>query len=135
MFCTKCGKPVSNEANFCIACGTAMSMPNNSSGVASNPNEAVPSASSADISWGVVAANFLGMLVIAYMTYPFPSELKSSGAPIYLLIRFGAPAFFAAVVTAIFYAFRKKKEGRLLKRSFVIATWVFLGLIVLGERS
>ncbi len=100
----------------------------------SKPDD-VPSASSSDISWGVVAANFLGMLIIAYMTYPIPSELKSSDAPIYLLIRVGMPAFFAAVVTAIFYAFRKKKkEGRLLKRSFVIATWVFLGLVVLGER-
>ena len=133
MFCSKCGKPVNDGASFCSACGTQATSASQSDPVTPSSIAAAP-ASSLDISWGMVAGNVLGMLVIAYMTYPIPSELKSSGAPIYLFIRVGLPAFFAAVVTAIFYAFWKKKEGRLLKRSFVIATWVFLGLVVLGER-
>ncbi|MGZ8225777.1 MAG: DnaJ domain-containing protein [Methylococcaceae bacterium] len=87
-----------------------------------------------DISWGMVTANFFGMLLITYMTYPVPAELKSQNALAYLLIRVGAPAFVAAIITGIFYLFRKDKERCLLKRSFVIASWVFLGLVVIGDR-
>lgn len=134
MFCSKCGKPVNDGASFCSACGTQVTSARESDPVTPNSIATAP-ATSLDISWGVVAGNFLVMMVVAYMTYPIPSELKSSGAPIYLLIRVGVPAFFAAIVTTIFYTFRKKTEARLLKRSFVITAWVFLGLVVLGGRS
>ena len=131
MFCSKCGKSINPGAAFCSSCGASVG----STDVAAGTAPVVPSAGAGDISWGMLAANFVGMLLIAYMTYPIPAELKRPDAIVYLLIRVGVPAAFAVVVTGLFYAFRKKKEGRLLRRSFVIASWVFLGLVVLGERG
>jgi DnaJ domain/Sel1 repeat len=88
-----------------------------------------------DISWGKVGINFIGMLLIAHMTYPNPAELKSPAALGFLLLRLLVPTMIALFTTSIFYVFRKKSERPLLKRSFIIATWVFLGLIVLGEHN
>lgn len=143
MFCHKCGAGLQPDANFCGKCGasvaTASDPPVSQSHETTPPvtvaKDALKLDSSSDMSWGMMTLNFVGMLIIAYMTHPIPSELRSSSAPIFLLIRIGVPAFFSAIVVAIFYAFRKKKEARLIRRSFVIATWVFLGLTVLGVRS
>jgi fluoride ion exporter CrcB/FEX len=135
MFCSKCGEPINPGAAFCSSCGTQVSAQLHALQPVTETVSVTAPASSGDISWGMFAANVVGMLLIAYMTYPIPAELKRPDALVYLLIRVGVPAIFAAIVTGLFYAFRKKKEGRLLKRSFVIASWVMLGLVVLGERG
>jgi TPR repeat protein len=88
-----------------------------------------------DIAWRMVAVNFIVMLFIAYITYPIPADLKSSNAPIFLFIRIAIPALMALVVTSLFYLFRKKKEGPFQKRSFIIASWFFLAMIVVEESS
>jgi len=142
MFCQKCGSGLQVDTKYCGKCGVPV--PEKSDEIKSSTDEIFLANSiskdnelthsSTDISWGMLALNILGMLVIAFMTYPIPSELRGSGASIYLLIRIGLPAICAALITAVFYAFRKKKEGPLIRRSFVMATWVILGLVILGER-
>ncbi len=88
-----------------------------------------------DLSWKAIAANFLGLLLVAYITYPNPAGLKGPDAPLFLFFRLVTPSLIATVVTAIFYIFRRQKEKPLVKRSFTIATWFFLGMIVYGEYS
>ena len=131
MFCSKCGKSTNPGAAFCSSCGAQV----DSTDVEAATAPTIPLAGAGDISWGMVAANFVGMLLIAYMTYPIAADLERPDAIVYLLIRVGVPAVLAVVVTGLFYAFRKKEEGRLLRSSFVIASWVFLGLVILGERG
>ncbi|MBL9190280.1 MAG: zinc-ribbon domain-containing protein [Opitutaceae bacterium] len=130
MFCSKCGKSINQDAAFCSSCGTRVGR----TGVEKIAPLTAPTASAGDISWGTVAANLVGMMLIAYLTYPVSAHLERPEAIVYLLIRVGIPAVLAVIVTGLFYIFRRKKERRLLRRSFVMASWVFLGLIVLGER-
>ena len=62
MFCSKCGKPINPGAAFCSSCGTQVSaQPHALQPVTEAASVAAP-ASSGDISWGMVAANVVGML-------------------------------------------------------------------------
>ena len=82
-----------------------------------------------DMSWGMFGANAIGVLVVARIA----TTAGSSGIS---LLAFGVVlGIFATVITGIFYIFRRKTEERSLKRSFVIALWVFLVLVVIGEHS
>lgn len=128
MFCSKCGNSIETGAVFCSACGARV-------GASVIHQASDTTLHIKDISWGSVAANFVGMLLIAYLTYPIPEELSGPDAPIYLLLRVGVPSVFGAIIVGMFYVFRRKTERHLLMRSFIIASWVFLGLVILGENS
>lgn len=152
MICTTCGKEIESASKFCAFCGTAITLPSpppppNHPPTSSNPYAPPTSLAQAPetpqpqsfrgISWGMLAINFLGMLALAYVSYPdaFASELRGPSAPIYLGIRVAVPVVFAAVATGVFNVFRRKTEGKSIKRSFVIVSWVFLCLVILGERG
>ncbi len=88
-----------------------------------------PDSSRPDASWRMVVVHIVGVLTVATLTTTAGLD------PTSFLAFTVALAIGATVVTGTFYVFRRKKESRLLKRSFIIAIWVILALIALGERS
>lgn len=88
-----------------------------------------------DLSWRIVGANILAMLLLAYWTSPVPAQLKSLNAMGFPLKRLIVPAIIAAMITSIFYIFLKVGEKLLLKRSFFVACWMLFGLTVFGEQG
>ena len=89
-------------------------------------------AGTTSLSLKAVAANFLGIVAVTYLTSPFRGE------PDWLIDLFARLTFMvvtSAVITGVFWLFRREKETRLLMRSFIIAAWVILGLTILGTIS
>lgn len=88
-----------------------------------------------DVSWNAVAVNYLGILLITYITHPVKSEMAGPDAIWYLLIKVGTVGFFATVAVGFVSLFRRWRGTGRRRRSFVVASWLFLGLIVLGSMS
>ena len=128
MYCIKCGHDIALEQKFCGSCGTATSQDIKSHAEAPSPPQ-----EKRDISGGFFAISVVGLFIVAWITYPIPSELQNPMAALYLTIRVGVPASVAAILVALIYLFRRNREKVKLKIRFTIACWIFLGLMIFGE--
>lgn len=147
MFCTKCGKPLAESANFCGHCGyavgpkpgvsaaTPITKKDQSVSMVDATPEAAPKPASIDLSWTAVVANVWAILAVAYATYPIPSELRSDDALLYLSLRSGMVFGVALLFSMFGYATRRDKGSWAMRRIFVIIAWIVLGLLVMGEKD
>jgi hypothetical protein len=91
-----------------------------------NPTQA------SDISWAFVVSNYIAITAVSYVIPPSESAMSGFDPAWYPLIRVGALAAIAGVVVGIATLFRRDKELAKKRRSFVIASWVFLILSIWG---
>ena len=88
-----------------------------------------------DLSWLLVLINYVAMIVVVHFTLLLPEEMYQFKSILYALISLGVVAVISAVITGIFYIFRRKKESKLLKQSFVISSWFILAMVIWGRIS
>lgn len=122
MFCSSCGKELTQSQRFCPFCGVV------AESISAVDNRI-------DFTGGVVALNILGMLAIAWATYPIRTEMESPSAIIFLLIRIGVPVLIAAIIVGAFVFFRGNREKNRIKRSIIITSWLLLGLVIFGDMN
>ena len=90
---------------------------------------------SKDLSWLLVLINYVAMIVVVHFTLLLPEEMYQFKSILYALISLGVVAVISAVITGFFYIFRRKKESKLLKQSFVISSWFILAMVIWGRIS